>query len=266
MTKQYVWLVRYGKTEFPLVEYDGPFNSDIDPTEGMEHAQSIGQQIASSPSDTLPAKVYCSPFLRTTHTASVVGKALSEMNKNIHVHVEEGLYEWLAPSLLIDRDGVRTYPQNASELKCRFGNIDETYESRREIEEKDFPEDIRSLIHRCQAALDGILDHAEGENLAIVTHAPCVQALAFAMEMNMDSDQDAKDVMEMTGDSKLGKLPLGGVTRFSRDVVKEESMATATATATSFGKWQMDFYGSTEHMPGDYRNGLGLWSLPCFDK
>jgi hypothetical protein len=27
MTKQHVWLVRYGKTEYPLVEYDGPYDS-----------------------------------------------------------------------------------------------------------------------------------------------------------------------------------------------------------------------------------------------
>lgn len=28
MTRQYVWLIRYGKTEFPLVENDGPFDSE----------------------------------------------------------------------------------------------------------------------------------------------------------------------------------------------------------------------------------------------
>ena len=27
MTKQNIWLVRYGLTEFPLVEYDGPYDS-----------------------------------------------------------------------------------------------------------------------------------------------------------------------------------------------------------------------------------------------
>ena len=28
--KQSIWLVRYGKTEYPLVEFDGPYDSEFD--------------------------------------------------------------------------------------------------------------------------------------------------------------------------------------------------------------------------------------------
>eukprot|EP00553_Chaetoceros_curvisetus_P001090 CAMPEP_0204612558 /NCGR_PEP_ID=MMETSP0717-20131115/636_1 /ASSEMBLY_ACC=CAM_ASM_000666 /TAXON_ID=230516 /ORGANISM="Chaetoceros curvisetus" /LENGTH=243 /DNA_ID=CAMNT_0051624687 /DNA_START=35 /DNA_END=763 /DNA_ORIENTATION=- len=243
MTKQYVWLVRYGKTEFPLVEYEGPYDSDIDPMEGIEHAKAIGGRIASSTSDKLPSKIYCSPFLRTIHTASYIRDALSS---DMDIQVEDGLYEWLTPSLLIDRSGARTYPKTVSELKQRFKNIDEIYKSCRVIQETEFPEDENALMDRCQNTFDGILCHANGENLVIVAHAPCVQALAFAMEDNV----------EKTEDSKLGKWPLGGVTRFSRDVVSSDKIGS---TSVSYGTWQIDFYGSTDHMPGDYKNGLGLW-------
>jgi len=235
MPKQHVWLIRYGKTEFPLVAYDGPYDSDIDPTEGIIHANSIAQQVASSPAESLPSKVYASPFLRTTHTASILATSLSKQ-----VHVEEGLYEYLTPSLLVDRSGVRTYPRSVEVLTKIFQNIDASYAKAVEITAEMFPEDESKLIERCRDALNGIINHANGENIAIVAHAPCVQALAFVME-GVQSVQD----------SKLEKWPLGGITKFSR----EEN-----------GKWEMDFYGVTDHMPGEYKEGGGLWSLPCFDK
>ncbi len=111
-----------------------------------------------------------------------------------------------------------------------------------EITEKMFPENELTLIQRSRDTLRGILEHASGSNVAIVAHAPCVQALAFIMEG-----------AESVEDSKLQEWPLGGITRFSRDVSNPD--------------WNMDFYGSSEHMPpGEYQNGSGLWSLPCFKK
>ena len=68
--KQCVWIVRYGLTEHPLVESVGPFDSDIDPQEGIEHAKAIAQRIAESGKDA-PKIVFSSPFLRTTHTAHI---------------------------------------------------------------------------------------------------------------------------------------------------------------------------------------------------
>lgn len=239
---QYVWLVRYGKTEFPLVEYDGPYNSDIDPNEGIEHATAIAKEISSSPTEFIPDKVYCSPFLRTTHTAAILGKALAK-----NINVEDGLYEWLFPSLLIDRSGTRTYPEKVSQLKERFDNIDTSYRSCNIIQKDDFPEDETKLISRCRNTFEGILQHAAGDNLAIVSHAPCVQALAFIMEGGDSTDE-----------STLVKWPLGGITRFSRDIINDRE--------EKYGDWSMDFYGVTKHMPGDYKIGAGLWSLPCFQK
>mmetsp|Transcript_10028 Transcript_10028/g.18808 ORF Transcript_10028/g.18808 Transcript_10028/m.18808 type:complete len:239 (-) Transcript_10028:2096-2812(-) len=238
MTKQYAWLIRYGKTEFPLVESDGPFDSDIDPTDGISHAEAIAKAIASSPSplDSIPQNVYASPFLRTTHTASILATSLKSV-----VNVEDGLYEYLIPSLLVDRSGVRTFPRTVEQLKELFENVNDNYQSCVEITPEMFPEDEMKLIERCRNTLDGILKHAQGGNVAIVAHAPCVQALAFVMEGVASTDE-----------SKLQKWPLGGITRFSRDGEEDA--------------WTMDFYGVTNHMPGEYEKGAGLWSLPCFDK
>lgn len=246
MTRQFVWLIRYGKTEFPLVENDGPFDSDIDPTDGISHVEAIAKAIASSPSpvDSIPQCVYASPFLRTTHTASILATSLKT-----GVNVEDGLYEYLIPSLLVDKSGVRTYPRTVHELKEIFDNVNEHYQSRVEITTEMFPEDEMKLIDRCRNTLHGILEHAQGKNLAIVAHAPCVQALAFAMEG-----------VASTKDSKLQKWPLGGITRFSRSRGKENH-----DDDDGGGTWTMDFYGVTDHMPGEYQKGAGLWSLSCFE-
>jgi broad specificity phosphatase PhoE len=241
-TKQHVWLVRYGKTQFPLKEFDGPYNSDIHNPEGIEHAQAIATSIASSPVESKPSQVYCSPFTRTVHTAHIIASALGTK-----LNVEDGLYEWLTPSLLVDRSGVRTYPLSVKELKERFDLIDIEYESKNPIRDEYFPEEEKDLIERCQTTVDGILSVAGGENVVIVAHAPCVQSIAFAMEG-----------VASPAESKLEQLPLGGITRFSRDVV------VVGQDGTTYGEWSMDFYGSTNHMPGEYKNGLGLWSLACF--
>jgi broad specificity phosphatase PhoE len=234
MTKQYIWLVRYGKTENPLVEYDGPYDSDIDPTEGIVHAESLADQISKASPETLPERIYCSPFLRTTHTASILGNKLSEK-----VNVEDGLYEYLTPSLHIDRSGVRTFPRSIDQLKHTFENIDASYEKSVQITGDMFPEDEAALITRSRNTLHGILKHAAGANIVIVAHAPCVQALAFVLE--------GADSVEK---SKLEGWPLGGITRFSHDT-------------SDISHWDMDFYGKTDHMPGEYKNGAGQWSLPC---
>ena len=49
--------------------------------------------------------------------------------------------------------------------------------------------------------------------------------------------------------------PLGGITLFSRDVSGEDMEGDG---------WKLEFYGSTSHMPGEYKQGLKAWSLPCF--
>ena len=202
----------------------------------MEHAKAIANAIATMDEATRPTKVYASPFLRTTHTASIVASALPT---DTQVNVEEGLYEYMQPSLLIDRAGVRTYPRSVDQLAEIFDNLlDTTYEKALEITEEMFPEDEEKLIARCTKTLDGILKHANGESLAIVLHAPCYQSVAFALE-----GVELKD-------SKVGKLAQGGITRFSK--------------ASDSDQWNMDYYGVTDHMPGDYKAGMGIWSLPCF--
>lgn len=273
--KQYVWLVRYGKTEFALKEFDGPYNSDIDPNEGVHHAQCIANKIASSTektnSQTQPnVKIYTSPFLRCVHTASIIGTKL-----NTKIKIEDGLYEWLVPSLLIEREtNIRTYPNTITELQSLFpetieiemndGNKSSSLNPYLVDESNDlfsFPEtNEEKLLQRCNNTLQLILndhndDDGDDENIIIVAHAPCVQSLAFAMEEGVE---DVKD-------SKLSKWPLGGITRFSRGVHSSID-DKGGINKVGYGKWNMDFYGVTDHMPGDYKNGVGLWSLSCFNK
>ncbi len=165
--------------------------------------------------------------------------------------MEQGLYEYLIPSLLVERKtGERTYPRNVDELCKIFDNISLDYESKVEITPDDFPETELELIERCRKTLNGILTAKSGNdhhNIAIVAHAPCVQSLAFVME-GVDNVKD----------SKLKRWPLGGVTRFSREVDNQKGDCCSD--------WSMDFYGATDHMPGEYKEGAGLWSLPCFEK
>lgn len=231
------------------------FLGDIDPSQGVEHAQCIANKISSTSktatTSSVPSyKIYCSPFLRCVHTASIIATKLKQT-----INVEEGLYEWLASSLLIERsNNVRTYPQSISELKSKFPEtVNEKFKSLNpyHIDESNdkfsFPEDESQLLSRCNDTLKLILNDDDNDNIdhiIIVAHAPCVQSIAFALEEGVE---DVKD-------SKLSKWPLGGITRFSREIDDVD------------GKWNMDFYGITDHMPGDYKNGAGLWSLSCFDK
>jgi len=65
--------------------------------------------------------------------------------------------------------------------------------------------------------------------------------------------------------------PLGGITMFSRTIIVDEKDGTVNSGGCSsshniiVGKWKCEFYGNTDHMPGEYKKGIGKWSLPSFD-
>ena len=155
-------------------------------------------------------------------------------------------------------------------------------------------ESEEDLLRRCETTLSRILqDNSNsnsnsnnsnsnsnsntnaGESICIVSHAPCDQAMAYYLETGSETPQD----------SKLTPWPLGGITMFSRPIFydddddddhKNDETETETETETEnnqpstavsgFGEWTMELYGNTKHMPGDYKNGLKEWSLPCFTK
>ena len=225
----------------------------------MEHAKLIAEKIACAASESIPEIVYCSPFLRTTHTASILAERLGKDTPSLCV--EEGLYEWLTPSLLVTPDGVRTKPRTVEQLQAIFPfTIDTTYQSYNPVLESItentsgedftspfFPESEETLLKRCATTLKGILNASQGKNIAIVSHAPCDQALAFAMETDASSPSE----------SKLVPWPLGGITMFSRELIE---------TDPDHGVWKMEIYGDTCHMPGIYKCGIKEWSLPCFTK
>ena len=250
--EQHVWLIRYGKTDPTLIENVGNYDSDLH-WDGIEHAEAIAQHIASS--GIMPDHVFADPFLRCTHTASTIVSHLNRFtDKRMKVKIEQGLTEWQVPSLLVDKEGNRTNPRGLSELVDIFDNLDESYESvnpqgpdRESSEEAEegcprFPETEEQLNERCKTTVDKILDSIQNDSIAIVSHAPCLQHLALAL-----------DGSPSPAESAIGPWSLGGITHFSR--LPGET------------KWTLRSYSSTSHMPGEFRDGeLGKWSLPSFVK
>jgi broad specificity phosphatase PhoE len=148
--------------------------------------------------------------------------------------------------------GVRTFPKQSAELAEVYGTIDTTFQSLNPCVADDatdvpvgavqFEETEEALLQRCATTLTRIIEqHPNGESFAIVSHAPCDQALALHLE--------GKGVSE----SKLLPWPLGGITVFSRKMIADGS----------FSEWELEFYGNTEHMPGKWKDGIKEWSLPC---
>jgi broad specificity phosphatase PhoE len=150
----------------------------------------------------------------------------------------------------VEPNGVKTEPKSAKELASVYGTIDDMYESVNPMVPDNaidvpagsphFVETEEALLKRCATTIQRILDHSNGDNVAIVSHAPCDQAIAYYLEGAASTEE-----------SKLGPWPLGGITKFSR---------------VGNGSWTMELYGSTDHMPGKYRAGLKEWSLPCLAK
>ena len=160
------------------------------------------------------------------------------------VRIEGGLTEWQIPSLLVDKSGVKTYPKQREELARDYGTIDLSYDSVNPPLPDDaqtgpdgaprFEESEQALLYRCSVTLERIIDLTNGDSFVLVSHAPCDQALALHLEGKGPSD------------SKLGPWPLGGVTKFSRTVERDEK----------YGDWELDFYGCTDHLEGQYKAGI----------
>lgn len=264
--RQHLWLVRYGLTHPGLVEGIGPYDSDLQDPVGTAHAAATGRRLANAaPAEAVPTVVFSDPFLRCMRTADVVCKAINGAGgagAAARVRVEEGTTEWQVPSLLVDPQGVRTHPRTLAELAEMFPDtVDAAYASVNpqgpdraagsaggagDDVAPRFPETEAQLRARMAASLAKMLDAVEGgRSLAVVGHAPCLQYLALELEGSATP-----------AESGLGLWSCGGVTKFSRPV-DEGGKAT--------GKWTMEMYSDTEHMPGEYREGKkGAWSLPSF--
>lgn len=106
-----------------------------------------------------------------------------------------------------------------------------------------FFESEEYLMTRAKVTMERILEDADGKNILIQSHVPTAQAMALYLE-------GAPSVAE----SKMGPWPLGGITMFTRDVGDKD------------GKWALEMYADTSHMPGEYKNGLKEWCLPCLAK
>mmetsp|Transcript_2777 Transcript_2777/g.3800 ORF Transcript_2777/g.3800 Transcript_2777/m.3800 type:complete len:261 (-) Transcript_2777:115-897(-) len=247
--RQYVWIVRYGVTEYSLVEGVGPYDSDIDPIEGVAHADAIAKRLLSHRSSR-PSAVYADPFQRCAHTAHIIASTLSTP-----LCIEEGLTEWQTPSLLVNAaDGIMTFPKSAQQLKKLYDSIDLNYKSVNPMANKDdgvvagapkFEESTQDLKVRCACTMDKLLSSSgtNNSNLVIVSHAPCNQMLAHHLAHDK---------------TVVGPWSLGGITCFSRSVTAEGE--------AKYGEWTCEYFSDTTHMPdGDYKDGVkGRWSLPEF--
>ena len=245
--KQHVYFVRYGRTKYPLVENEGPYDSPLHPVEGYEHGIAIARRLAAMQSP--PHIVYSSSLHRAVSTSQLIVHALGKTKNSILV--EDGLIEWLTPSLTVDPNGSRLEPRTVQQLvDMTFTEIDQDYKSVNPIATDPtnvregapyFFESEEYLMKRAKVSMQKILEHAKGKNICIVSHTPCAQAMAIYLE-------GAKSLE----DSKIGPWPLGGVTVFSKD--------------SDDATWQLEMYADTSHMPGNYKYGLKEWSLPCLTK
>jgi broad specificity phosphatase PhoE len=257
-----IYIVRYGLTEFPLVENEGPFDSDIDPSSGIEHANAIASRLAADISSSLSSTsrkdinimVFSSPFLRTCHTASIISaKVSSALESTVAVKIEEGLTEWQIPSLLVTPDGTKTEPRTVAQLAKLFPNIiDSSYTSVNPFQDDWFPESQDRLLQRCGKTLQALLllqqqasssgnEEADHNNIMIlVSHAPCDQALALYLEGNWTSPEQ----------SHLTAWPLGGITKFTARAssIIEGTTNHDEATSHNKNKWTMEWYGDSQHV------------------
>lgn len=185
----------------------------------MDHAKCIAKRIAKGHTTTaattnttaddrtvaatIPKYVYADPFMRTTHTGHIIVQELMKNNNSGTTKTkttnrdqdpkllrsEEGLYEWLIPSLLIEKKrGIQTYPKSVPELMQHHGfedTMDATYQSVHPYTKfrATLPESEEQLFQRTQRTVTEILQlhHATTyDSICIVTHAPCNQAIAFS--------------------------------------------------------------------------------------
>lgn len=246
-SKQHVYFVRYGLTKYPLVENEGPYDSPLHPVDGYEHGIAIARRLAAMPYP--PEVVYSSSLHRAVSTSQLIVHALGKTKNSILI--EDGLIEWLTPSLTVEPNGTRLEPRTVQQLvDMTFTEIDQDYKSvnpmatdpTKVIEGAPyFFESEEYLMIRAKVSMQKILEHANGKNICIVSHTPCAQAMALYLEG-----------AESLEHSEIGPWPLGGITVFSKD---SDEVA-----------WKLDMYADTSHMPGDYKNGLKEWSLPCLTK
>lgn len=245
MTKQHVYFVRYGLTKYPLVENEGPYDSPSHPIDGFEQGLASARRLAAMPNP--PVVVYSSPLHRAVQTSQQIVHALGKTEDSILI--EEGLVEWLTPSLTVEPDGTRLKPRNVQQLvDMTFTEIDQSYTSLNPISAEPtttgapyFFESEEYLLTRAKVSMQRILEHADGKNIAIVSHVPTAQAMAVYLE-------GAPSIAE----SKVGPWALGGVTMFTKGDDDEG--------------WKLEIYADTSHMPGDYKHGLKEWSLPLLTK
>ena len=76
-----------------------------------------------------PSIVYSSSLHRTVSTSQLIVHALG--NTQDSIRVEDGLIEWLTPSLTVEPDGTRLNPRSVKQLRedMMFVEIDPSYRS-----------------------------------------------------------------------------------------------------------------------------------------
>ena len=247
MTTQHIYFVRYGLTKYPLVEDLGPYDSPLHPIHGYEHGIAIARRLAAMPCP--PDIVYSSSLHRAVSTSQLIVHALGKTKNSIRV--EDGLVEWLTPSLTVEPDGTRLEPRTVQQLvDMTFTEIDREYQSVNPIATDPtnmcdgapyFFESEEYLLRRAKVTMARIIESANGRNICIVSHTPCAQAMSLYLEGAASLEE-----------SKIGPWPLGGVTMFAKDADNDG--------------WKLEMYADTSHMPGEYKNGLKAWSLPCLNK
>lgn len=254
--------------------------------------------------NSIPQVVYASPFLRTAHTGYIIANELQKDQdfSPVRLRLEEGLWEWLIPSLLVTKaDGIKTNPRppdvlegllrmlEADRLPDPEAPIDIAYQSVNPYDDSGdvgiecYPDREKKNLSATANGEEGtppkwieseeqLLDRCETTLTRILDLYSKTWAPSICIVSHAPCDQAmafcleklaSKGTILKPSDSKLTPWPLGGITVFSREV---HFGGVEGAPPTGFGNWTMELYGDTEHMPGEYKAGLKEWSLPCFSK
>jgi broad specificity phosphatase PhoE len=161
-----VWVARHANREdFKNPDWRKTSTRPDDPDlseDGVVQARELARRLSGEKID----HIFCSPFLRTIHTAYNCA-----LLKNMKIKVENGFGEWLNTEWFSSMPRL----ENREGLVRRFGLIDTDYRSK---STPTFPETKDEMERRCRKATLKVLKETEG-NLLIVGHGASCESVVL---------------------------------------------------------------------------------------
>jgi broad specificity phosphatase PhoE len=163
-----VWVARHANREdFKNPDWRKTSTRPDDPDlseDGVVQAKELAERLLGEKID----HIFCSPFLRTVHTAYFCA-----LLKNMKIKVENGFGEWLNVEWFSSMPSL----ENRESLMRRFNLIDTDYRSKLT---PTFPEAKDEMERRCWKAIRKVLEETEG-NLLIVGHGASCESVVIGL-------------------------------------------------------------------------------------